>query len=296
MTIAVVGAGPAGLLASILFADQGYNDTLFDEHSESGGHLTFDRYLLSDGQSSDAWLEELRSSQVSSSVSVERAAIVWAAYRTSTGYELAVHSQRAANLFSCDHFVLATGTTDLPLVCPGATLPGVMTARALRILLNLHAVTPGERFAIVGSGPETDRLAADLMRFGLEVVVSLPDTDLISIVGADAVEAIRTRSGELIAVDTVVVGVGESPDLQLARMVGLESTFDPIRGSWYPKSVQPDSSVLLMGGASNGSGTVMELVGSVLSTVESITAGDIILDSGHLPITSSIARQGAKIS
>ena len=70
-----------------------------------------------------------------------------------------------------DHLLVAAGTTDLPLIAPGATLPGVMTSRAIRILLDRHRVIPasGSSRSAVGPGwidcaPISSRPAATLSR------------------------------------------------------------------------------------------------------------------------------------
>ena len=92
MTIAVVGAGPAGMIVASLLAHRGQTVTLIDEQSMAGGHLTYDKYNsgLIDADS-DSWLEELRSALEVSGANVLTTAIAWAAFRAGAGVELAVN-------------------------------------------------------------------------------------------------------------------------------------------------------------------------------------------------------------
>ena len=121
---------------------------------------------------------------------------------------------------------MAAGTTDLPMVAPGATLPGVMTSRAIRILINRHGVIPGRRIAIVGNGVDAARLGSELTAAGC----GCPDLlrrSVEAILGDGGVQSIRGRDGATMAIDIVVVARGEVPDLQLAGMLELPRVFDP---------------------------------------------------------------------
>jgi hypothetical protein len=118
-----------------------------------------------------------------------------------------------------ERVVLATGSTDLPFPFAGGSLPGVFSARAIQILLHIHRVRPGRRFAILGSGPEAEEVANDVRRTGGEVVLQTMPADgaAVAAEGAGSVEAIWLRDRRF-AADAVVVAVGRQPDPQLALM------------------------------------------------------------------------------
>jgi NADPH-dependent 2,4-dienoyl-CoA reductase/sulfur reductase-like enzyme len=62
--------------------------------------------------------------------------------------------------------VLATGAMERPVPLPGWTLPGVMTAGALQIMLKSSGVVPDEPFVIAGSGPLLYLLAQQCLAAG----------------------------------------------------------------------------------------------------------------------------------
>ena len=88
------------------------------------------------------------------------------------GLELLVIEEGVSSREAADAVIVATGSTDLPYPFAGATYPGVFSARGLQILLNLHRVRPGRRFAIIGGGADAEELAVDVMLAGGEVVWS----------------------------------------------------------------------------------------------------------------------------
>jgi NADPH-dependent 2,4-dienoyl-CoA reductase/sulfur reductase-like enzyme len=58
----------------------------------------------------------------------------------------------ASWLLRCRHIVLAPGAYDRCIPFPGWTLPGVMTAGALQVMVRGFGVVPGKRALVVGSG------------------------------------------------------------------------------------------------------------------------------------------------
>ena len=71
--------------------------------------------------------------------------------------------------------LVATGAAQNPLVLPGWTRPGVMTAGAAQTLLNVHRILPGERAVIIGVDPLSMSVAYLMAKAGIEVLgVFLP--------------------------------------------------------------------------------------------------------------------------
>src|SRR4029078_12500097 len=93
------------------------------------------------------------------------------------------------------------------LVIPGAPLPGVMTSRAVRILLNRHGVLPGQRLVIAGTGSEADRLQGDLAAAGAEATIAAPDT-IAAVSGVRGVESVRLTDGHTVEADCLIVARG----------------------------------------------------------------------------------------
>src|SRR5207245_6119972 len=65
--------------------------------------------------------------------------------------------------------VVAPGLIERPYVFAGNDLPGVMLSTAVRRLINLYAVKPGERAVVLSANQEGDAAVADLKRAGVEV-------------------------------------------------------------------------------------------------------------------------------
>ena len=290
MTVGIVGSGPAGSLAAVLLAQRGVTVSLFDEQAETGGHLIYDDYPLADDVLASSWKLEIDQALKSSNVDHRCSTVVWAAYQRDGVHELALNHQGTQDTFTCEHAIIATGTTDRPLIRPGVTLPGVLTSRAIRILTRRHGVAPGQRCAIIGENAEAARLADDLTALGLEVQGVIPEAEVASIEGTTTVESVVTCDGTVIAVDCVVVAAGEAADFQLASILGLKSTFSPESRSWTVESASGPGNLFVIGGARSGAlgfRTVLESAVTCAAklTGASITPGDI---SSVLPVTSLV--------
>ncbi|MBV8683105.1 MAG: FAD-dependent oxidoreductase [Caulobacteraceae bacterium] len=155
-----------------------------------------------------------------------------------------------------EFLVLATGARPRPLPIPGADLKGVMALRSAADAEMLKAALgPGKRLAVIGGGYIGLEVAASARALGGEAVVvereprilarvsckTLSDffTDyhrargvdfkldavVDSFVGEDRhVTGVRLGSGETIACDAALVGIGVAPNDELAREAGLECT------------------------------------------------------------------------
>ena len=69
--------------------------------------------------------------------------------------------------------LVAAGAYDRPVVFPGWTLPGVVTAGGAQAMVKASRVVPGDRLAFAGSGPLALAFPAQLRHYGVNVVVAL---------------------------------------------------------------------------------------------------------------------------
>ncbi len=176
--------------------------------------------------------------------------------------------------------LLAPGAHDRPVVFPGWTLPGVLSAGAAQTIVKTQRVSPGERVLFSGSGPLALAFPAQLHHHGVTVVAALEagpppgPRDLIRIAaaargngallrdaagyrsellrgrvplryrrivlraeGRDRVEAVvhaavdadwRVLPGteERVECDTLCVGYGFFPSVELLRVAGCELRYD----------------------------------------------------------------------
>jgi sarcosine oxidase subunit alpha len=282
------------MIAATLLADRGGTVTLIDEQSAFGGHLTHDRYTVGmDGHDSDSWLAEMRSALDSASVTSLPLAIAWAAFRNGDGFALGVNHAGAEKTLVIDHLVIAAGTTDLPLIAPGATLPGVLTGRAIRILVNRHGVIPGQRIVVVGVGPKADRLRDDLIAVGCDVVAQLAVAEVAAITGNGGVQEVQTADGRTLDADLIGIAVGEVPDVQLAGMVEAPRVFDPNLNGWRLASEGVPAGLHVIGGSLLGQATPEEIVQSAVAVADRIRPGGANLRDVGLDISDAILRQEA---
>lgn len=155
---------------------------------------------------------------------------------------------------SGDRVVLATGGKARRLPIPGGDLDSVLELRTKDDADRLRAaLTPGARLAIIGAGLIGAEVASSALPFGADVVLIDPvDPPLVPAVGhelaarlhamhpergvdvvtgtptairvaADGTHHIELASGETIAADAVLVGIGIVPDTGLAEAAGLET-------------------------------------------------------------------------
>ena len=229
--IAIIGAGPAGLSAAIAAAELGAKVTVFDENATAGGRL---RYRILDG---DVPLADMRSELIRDierlSVDMHLNAKVWGLFPE---HVIAVSMSDRSSEYHADQIILATGSTDLPFPFPGGSLPGVMTARGLQIVMHLGRVLPGERIAVIGSGPEADEVVRDIGLAGGHVVVEVdphrPEVSL-NAEGRDGVTSL-VIDGESFDVDVVVIAVGRQPEAELSQMTECDHGYVPALGGFIP--------------------------------------------------------------
>jgi 3-phenylpropionate/trans-cinnamate dioxygenase ferredoxin reductase subunit len=155
---------------------------------------------------------------------------------------------------SYDTLVIATGARAIALPIPGADLKGVMFLRTAADAELLKAtIGPGKTLAVVGGGYIGLEVAASGRALGAEVVVlerearvlarvacqALSDfftayhrkhgvsfelgASVVAFTGSDQVTGVKLADGRVIACDAVVVGVGATPNDDLARDAGLET-------------------------------------------------------------------------
>lgn len=152
-----------------------------------------------------------------------------------------------------DRLLLATGGRPRLLTCPGAERSPIHYVRTIADVEGLRArFNPGARLTIIGAGYIGLEVAAIAVRHGLAVSVleagptvlgrvTCPEVarffqwahqqagvdircgaQVVRIDGGDADEArVVTDTGELIAADLVVAGIGLSPNVELAEAAGI---------------------------------------------------------------------------
>lgn len=176
--VAVIGAGPAGLVAAAACAGAGLATILFDEQPAPGGQIyrgveaasAARRDLLGSDYASGAAL--VANFRASGAVHVP-GAIVWS---LSTERDIAFSLDGASRFTRARRVIIATGAQERPFPVPGWTLPGVMTAGAAQILMKSSGLVAAGRTVIAGTGPLIWVIAAQYQRAGARIAAILDTT------------------------------------------------------------------------------------------------------------------------
>jgi thioredoxin reductase len=165
---------------------------------------------------------------------------------------------------------VATGRRDMGLAFPGWQLPGVMGATAAERLATRYGALDAQRAVVLGSSAEALLAALALRRAGVEVAAVVeqaaraigPATLLDELAaagvplltrhviaaaegGADGVtgatlaklddDGTRIAADAVtMACDTIVLGIGAVPVIELLDAIGCRSAFSPVRGGHVP--------------------------------------------------------------
>ncbi len=163
----VIGAGPAGIAAATLLAEQGVDVVLLDEQPAPGGQIyrgiersspALARILGPDYTHG----AELAAALRASSVEYRPGSAVW---QVTPEREVWLTRDGKSSLISARAIIIATGALERPVPVPGWTLPGVMTAGAVQILLKTAGLAP-HGLVLAGSGPLLYLLAAQCIAAG----------------------------------------------------------------------------------------------------------------------------------
>jgi len=257
--VLVAGGGPAGMAAAVAAAEAGAAVMLVEEEHELGGHLRW-------GDAGErAALEELRAA-VAAQPDIEVLTNSAVTGRYDDNWVAVVqrdlpHVRERLIKARVGTLVVAPGLIERPYVFEGNDRPGVMLSTAVRRLVNLHAVRPGQRAVVLSANPEGDAAVADLERAGVdvaEVVDARRGGDLVRVAGGRSVASVELGDGTKVDCDLVVTAVGWTAPTALLNMAGDRPVYRAEAARFVPgEGLPPD--VLATGGLA-GDGSLDQLV------------------------------------
>lgn len=285
--VLVVGGGPAGLAAATEAAGLGLSVGVADERVTLGGQIYKQLgpgFRVRDPQALGP--EYLRGRALIEGAEQSGATLMLntAVVAIRGDQAVLVEGDRPARTVTARKLILSPGAYDRPVVFPGWTLPGVLTAGGAQTLVKTQRVLPGRRIIFAGSGPLALAFPAQLYGYGAQVELVLEagpppgPADIARIAGAalgnvhllrDAVayraQLLRARiplryrrivvraegnarvesithaavdamwrvipgSEECVPADTLCIGYGFVPSVELLRLAGCDFAYDEDRG------------------------------------------------------------------
>ncbi|MGW7402446.1 FAD/NAD(P)-dependent oxidoreductase [Streptomyces sp. NPDC054833] len=190
--LAVIGAGPAGLAASLAAAARGVHVTLVDAAEEAGGQFYRQPAAAFGARRPQALHHDWRTwERLRAGLEHHIAAgrlrhltdhHVWCVERKSGADGFTVHAlrgpaQEEGVAVRADAVLLATGGYEKVLPFPGWTLPGVVTAGGAQAMLKGGLVLPGRTAVVAGTGPLLLPVATGLAAAGARVVALVESAD-----------------------------------------------------------------------------------------------------------------------
>ncbi|MEW5424380.1 NAD(P)/FAD-dependent oxidoreductase [Amorphus sp. 3PC139-8] len=158
----------------------------------------------------------------------------------------------------CQQVIVATGQRDMGLAFPGWDAPGVMGAGAAVMLARLYGALESRVAVMIGSTDAALLQALDLVEAGVRIATIVEQADrpmgsdrLVArvreagisfrlseaprgvISGTDGVEGLVLREGT-VACDTVLLGVGAVPMVDLMQAAGAQMRFCEDRSGFVP--------------------------------------------------------------
>ncbi|MHA7776090.1 FAD/NAD(P)-dependent oxidoreductase [Roseibium sp. M-1] len=185
--LGIVGAGPAGLGAAIAAREAGLDVTVIDDQLEPGGQI-----WRAAGSAAPTHAERMGPEYVEGRDRVQQFLscgahylpqhTLWHIEIDDDGIVLHCAGPDGSRIVRPDRLLLATGAVERPIPVPGWTLPGVMTAGGLQILLK-SAQLSSDKAVLAGAGPLLWLLAAQMIKAGtppLAVVECVGAMDYLS--------------------------------------------------------------------------------------------------------------------
>lgn len=262
--VLVAGAGPAGLSAAVAAAERGASVMLVEHTHYLGGHLAWgdddDRALRDDlvaAASGHPSIEILTDSTVTG-----RYEDNWCAVNQRT----IPHAEERLIKVRAKSLVVAAGLIERPYVFEGNDRPGVMLGGAVRRLINMYAIKPGERAVVLSANAEGDAAVDDLERAGVEIaqVVDARRGHIVrSTGGSKQLTSVTLGDDTTVAADLLVTSIGWTAPTSLLNMAGDRPVYSESAARFLPRN--PPDTVLVTGGLA-GDGTAEQLVAHGVAT------------------------------
>ena len=220
--VAIVGGGPAGLLAARAAATAGAHVLVLEGDAAVGGPWRWRDGPLPGTVGPLDHLVHALAGDPNVTVMVDTSVV--------SIDEGGIHALAPTALLdvAAGAVIVAGGSYErLPSV-PGNDRPGVLGARTVEWLIRGHGIVPGETAVLVGSSADGDHAAEALIAAGARIAARVDTADLLAIDGRSHVTGVRVRgpgATHRLPADLVVVAE-RVPALEVLLAAGAERALD----------------------------------------------------------------------
>lgn len=237
--ILIIGAGPAGLAASIEAAQTGAQVLLIDENDTPGGQLFKQIHKFFGSSKHKAGTRGINIGKQMLEQTKEVGVELWlntTAVGTVGDKQVALVRKKEDGtsetvVVEAEEILVACGGAENAVNFEGWTLPGVMGAGAAQTMVNVRRVLPGKKILMVGSGNVGLIVSYQLMQAGANVVGIVEAAPKI---GGYCVHAGKIRrAGVPVYLSHTVLHADpdENGEVKDAVIVQLDEHFQPIAGT-----------------------------------------------------------------
>lgn len=242
--ILIVGAGPAGLCASIEAASQGASVLLVDENLKVGGQLVKQTHKFFGSKHEKAGTrginiavdlkKQLEEFEKKDKIKLMLNSTVIGCYESDNKtHKFAMVKRKDYDTYlfevNCKATIFAVGAMENMLLFPGNDLPGVYGAGAVQTLMNVYGVKPGENVLMVGAGNVGLIVSYQLLQAGINVDRVVEAAPFIG--GYHVHAAKLRRCGVPIYTSHSIKEVYGKDKVEGAIVVRLDENWQPIPGS-----------------------------------------------------------------
>jgi thioredoxin reductase len=260
--VVVVGGGPAGLTAALTLKKYQLSVALLDERRTFGGQIykrlgkgfeiRDSEYLGKDFLSGKRLIEDFENSGVENFLETS-------VLNVEDGKVIAVNVQNGTFALHYKKLIVASGAYDRPVVFPGWTLPGVITAGAAQTLVKTQQFSPGSKMIFAGSGPLALAFPAQMAELGAPVEMVLEAAKLPSVTNLFKLifsipgnlnlirDAFKYRLALLshkipVKYKTIVVSAEGKDRVEQVTFAKVDADWNPIKGS--ERTVNADTLII----------------------------------------------------
>jgi Thioredoxin reductase len=242
--IVIIGAGPAGLSASIEASRAGAKVLVIDSNIKPGGQLfkQIHKFFGSSAHKSgtrgiNIGKDLVRQAEENGVEIWLRSTVIGLFPGNKVGIERGGDNEKKELItIKAGKIIIATGASENAVRFKGWTKPGVMGAGAAQTMVNVNYVRPGNKVVMVGSGNVGLIVSYQLMQAGCEVAALVEAAPKI---GGYAVHAAKIRrAGVPIYVKHTITEVRGKDRVEEVIISEVNEKFEPIHGT--EKSIKAD--------------------------------------------------------